>query len=62
MIFAIIEGNEVINKIEASKEFVDANYPGAIDLTTIEPHPNFGDLWDGKKFTPKLKEPATVEE
>lgn len=33
MIFAIIEGQEVVNTIVAEQDFIDQHFPDAVDIT-----------------------------
>lgn len=51
--WAVIENGKVVNKILADSKFANKFYPGSIDLTDFENHPDLGDFWDGNVFTPK---------
>lgn len=55
MKYAIIESELVTNVIMADKDFVDANYPTAVDITDESPQPGRGWAYSEGEFTPPEK-------
>lgn len=58
MKWAIIENNKVKNVISANQDFIDENYPDAIDVTQTPCAPNWSYI-DGEFIAP---EPVVIDE
>ena len=55
-VYAIIENGLVVNTIVADQNFINQNYPDAINITNISPRPGINWTYQNNTFTEPKEE------